>query len=93
VPAPGPVDPIDLRELEERLADFKPFILNYGPIIAGDGRGIVLEIEPQETLNSLLSLVEGTRMFQGACERKWPYRGHMTIAEMLTDSPNGQRSE
>lgn len=87
VPVPGPVDPIDLRELEERLADFKPFVLNYGPIITGgDGRGIVLEIEPQEILNSLLPLVEGTRMFQGACERKWPYRGHMTIAEMLTDA-------
>jgi hypothetical protein len=87
VPVPGPVDPIDLRELEERLANFEPFSLNYGPIITGgDGRGIVLDIAPQEPLNRLLPLVEETRMFQGAGKRKWPYLGHLTIAEMLTDA-------
>jgi 2'-5' RNA ligase len=85
VPVPGPVDPVDLQDLETRLANFKPFHLNYGPIITGgDGRGIVLDIEPQETLKALLALVEGGRMFQGASERKWPYLGHLTIAEMLT---------
>lgn len=91
VPVPGPVDPIDLRELEDRLATFEPFILNYGPIITGgDGRGIVLDIQPQEKLKKLLLLIEEGRMFQGASERKWPYLGHMTIAEMLTTAQSQQ---
>jgi hypothetical protein len=91
VQVPGPVDPIDLREIEERLADFEPFILKYGPIITGgDGRGIVLDVEPQERLNALLPMVEGGRMFQGAVARKWPFHGHMTIAEMLTEAQSQQ---
>jgi hypothetical protein len=85
VPAARPVDPADLRDLEERLAGFEPFALRYGPIITGgDGLGIVLDIEPQETLHALLPLVEGAGLFQGAPERKWPFHAHMTIAEMLT---------
>ncbi|NSW53950.1 MAG: 2'-5' RNA ligase family protein [Anaerolineae bacterium] len=85
VPAAGPVNAIDLLELEDMLAGFEPFLLHYGPIITGgDGRGIVLDIQPQEVLNRLLPLVEGTRMFQGAPERKWPFSAHMTIAEILT---------
>ncbi len=91
VQVPEPVAPIDLQELEERLADFEPFILEYGPIIlGGDSRGIVLEVEPQAKLNDLLAIIEGGRMFTGAIARKWPFRGHMTIAEMLTDAQSQQ---
>ncbi len=75
VPVPGPVAPTDLRELEERLANFEPFALNYGTIIVGgDGRGIVLDVEPQEPLNALLPLVEGAHMFQ-APRTDMPLRG------------------
>ncbi len=94
VQVPGPVDPMDLGELEGRLAAFEPFVLNYGPIVVGgDGRGVVLDIEPQEPLERLLPLVEGARMFDGAIERKWPFRGHMTLAEMLTDAQSAQVRE
>lgn len=85
VPVPGPVDPIDLTELEDRLAAVEPFVLRYGPIIVGgDGRGIVLDVEPQGRLEALLPVLEGSRMLRGAAPRRWPFRGHMTIAEMLT---------
>ena len=91
VQVPGPVDPIDLRQLEDQLATFEPFVLKYGPIIVGgDGRGIVLDVAPQEKLEQLLPIVEGSRMFDGAIERKWPFKGHLTIAEMLTDEQSLQ---
>ena len=32
-------------------------------------------------------------MFEGAIERKWPFRGHMTIAEMLTDAQSQEVRE
>ena len=86
VQVPGPVDPIDVRDLEDRLAHVEPFVLEYGPIVlGGDDRGIVLDVRPREKLEELLPLVEAARMFDGAMERKWPFRGHMTIAEMLTE--------
>jgi len=29
-------------------------------------------------------------MFEGAIERKWPFKGHVTIAEVLTDEQSLQ---
>lgn len=85
-PIPRPVEASDLREIEERLVGFEPFTLEYGPIITGgDGRGIVLDVAPQETLRELLGILEGASLFEGAIERKWPFRAHMTLAEMLTE--------
>lgn len=79
----------------ERLASFEPFVLRYGPVTTGgDGRGIVLDVESRERLNALLPILEGARMFRGAGTRRWPFLGHMTIAEMLTDAQSKQvRSE
>jgi 2'-5' RNA ligase len=91
---PGPVDDADLRELEDRLGMIEPFVLTYGPImVGGDGRGIVLDIHPQEALERLLPIVEGACMFEGAIERTWPFRGHMTLAETLTDAQSQQVRE
>ncbi len=85
VQIPRPVTADDIAEIQNKLKDIQTFMIAYGPIMDKPlHRGVALDIVPQDALKSLSEVVEATSVFATAIKRKYPYRAHMTIAEMLT---------
>jgi 2'-5' RNA ligase len=85
VPLPGPMASAHWRELETIAAGVAPFEIEYGPLRHYlPFRGVVLSIEPQDTIDRLRQSLEAATAFSGAAPRRHSFSAHMTIAEFIT---------
>ncbi len=84
VQVPRPMDDFHLEELKMLASEFKAFTIHYGPLSNYlPAPGVVLAIEPKDTLNSLVTTLESASVFENAAPRPYPFSPHLTISEFI----------
>lgn len=85
LPFPRAVTAQDWSELTQITQRIAPFQVTYGPPRSYPGiAGVVLNIEPFDHFNELVSALESAEAFAHAQPRKYRFSPHMTIAEFIS---------
>jgi hypothetical protein len=84
-PLPRALASEDLRVIERTLAGFKPFSIRYRNVHATPPYpGVVYDIEPQDTILDLRSLLHSVTLFEDSQLSRRNIPAHMTIAEFVS---------
>lgn len=86
VPLPKALNQTDWKRLEEQTrTSLSKVEISYGPVHTfPEVPGVVLLIEPADTLRNFVSQIEKIKLFKDAKKRSFRFTPHMTIAEYIS---------
>lgn len=85
VPFPRAITQADWKQLQDELEKVPPLQIQCGPVHRFPGvPGVVLLVEPADTIRDIVGNLESGRVLKDAEQRKCRFTPHMTIAEFIS---------